>query len=251
MKTTQSVITVVSSVCLTLAFFAGSCQADLVAHWTGNNNALDATGNGHDGTVNGATYGSGVLGSAFSFDGINDSVIVTANAMLEPTTISVSLWVQAIHENHLRILVDSTHGAGQSGWALQLNSSNNVSFAYGNGVSFPEVVAPVSINDGQFHHIVATLDGTTLQLFVDGTLASTLGYSGSPLASGRDIQLGNHLSLIRPLQGLLDDIRIYNHVLGTDEVSNLFNHVVPEPASAGIVGLLAMVLIARRRRYDS
>ncbi len=124
---------------------------------------------------------------------INDSIIVPANPALEPATISISLWVQSIPENHIRVLIDSTHGTGQAGWALQLNAANNASFAYGNGSTFPEVTATSLIGDGKFHHVGATLDGTTMRLYVDGTLESTLPYSGTPKPSTRDIQLGNHL----------------------------------------------------------
>ncbi len=221
------------------------CHAVLIAHWTGNNTAVDATGNGHDGTVNGATYVPGVIGDAFSFDGVNDSVIVDADTALEPATLSVSLWVQAEQENHLRLLIDSTHGAGQAGWALQLNSANNLSFAYGNGSTFPEVTSAIGIGDGEFHHVAATLDGTNMRLYIDGALTSSLVFTGTPAPSGRDIQLGNHLSLNRPLRGALDDVRIYNHVLSQVEITSLAS--VPEPTTVALLGLLVTSLVGLRR----
>ncbi len=222
------------------------CDAALIAHWRGNNTAEDSTPNNHDGAVGGATYVGGVVGNAFSFDGINDSVIVTASAALEPATLSVSLWVQAIPENHLRLLIDSTHGTGQAGWAVQLNSSNNISFAYGNGSSFPEITSAIGISNGEFHHVAATLDGVTMRLYVDGALTSSLAFTGVPAPSGRDIQLGNHLSLNRPLQGALDEVRIYDHALNQTEITSL--STVPEPSSAVLLGLAALSIIGMRSR---
>ena len=49
----------------------------LVAHYPFDGNASDVTGNGHDGTVTGATLGAdrhGNAGMAYSFDGDEDYV---------------------------------------------------------------------------------------------------------------------------------------------------------------------------------
>lgn len=236
--------------CCAVCIFGSSsnrCQADLVAHWTGDNSAMDASGNMHDGMINGATFAPGIHGNAFSFDGVNDSVIVDADTALEPTNaFSIALWVQTIQENRTRILIDSTHGAGQAGWALQLNQANQVSFAYGNGTIFPELTAAFEIFDGSYHHLVATFDGSTMQLFLDGNPGPTLGYTGTALPSGRDIQLGNSPVLNRPLNGNLDDVRIYNHVLSQSEITTLAT--IPEPASAGLLWISAMGIAGMRRR---
>ena len=228
---------------------SSSAQAALVAHWTGDNTAVDQTSNGHDGVVSGATYISGVVGNAFSFDGVNDSVTVNANPTLEPATLSVSLWVQAKLENHIRLLIDSTHGTGQAGWALQLNSANNMSFAYGNGTTFPEVVAAIGIADGEFHHVAATLDGTTMRLYIDGIEESTLAYTGVPTPSGRDIELGFHSSLNRALDGALDEVRIYDHVLSQGEITRLAS--VPEPASVVLLGIATLSAFVLHRRRST
>ena len=244
MKATLSIL---SALCLIL-LFSSQAKADLVAHWTGDNTAIDATGNGHDGTINGAGFGAGQFGQAFVFDGFNDSVIVDADPSLEPTSeISISLWVQAPTENRLRNLIDSTHGAGQAGWAVQLGAGNFVSFAYGNGSTFPGLGASLGA-DGQFHHVVATYDGSLLNLYVNGSLENTLAYTGTPLASGRDIQIGRHLVLNRPLEGSLDDIRIYDHALSSTEVSRLFTGV-PEPTALGPLAFLFAFISSKRRRH--
>ena len=52
----------------------------LVGYWPFNGNANDETGNGNNGTVNGATLIKDRFGndnSAYEFDGINNSITVT------------------------------------------------------------------------------------------------------------------------------------------------------------------------------
>ena len=234
------------------AWGTGSCHGDLVAHWTGDNNAVDATGNGHDGTVNGATYAAGQIGNAFSFDGVNDSVIVAADAALEPANFSISLWVQASADNHIQLLADSTHGTGSAGWALQISLTNarhlHTAMEPGSGSDWNfqccgRVVPPYCRN----------LDGSDLRLYIDGSLQTTTSYSGMVLPSGRDIQLGRHLGLSnRALNGLLDDVRIYDSTLSDFQVANLFSgSPVPEPASASLFGIASLVILGIRRRRQT
>lgn len=56
----------------------GTCNSTLtdglVAYYPFNGDAKDYSGNGNDGTINGATLVGGVVGQAYSFDGVNDYI---------------------------------------------------------------------------------------------------------------------------------------------------------------------------------
>ena len=241
---------------LSIGVLLPSADADLIAHWTGDGTAVDATGNGHHGTlVNGTTYGSGALGQAFRFDGVDDFVSVAGDLALQPSSISVAFWVNAAPESHLRLVVDSSHGgsglSNQGGWALQITGSNKIDFAYGNGATFPHVTSTTTVADNTFHHVVATLNGTEMKVYVDGILDATAGYSGTSAVSTENsgnIQMGDHYEFSRPLDGLLDEVRIYNHVLSDVEVEALA--AVPEPATGtalAIAGCCLLIVGMQRR----
>ena len=51
----------------------GAASADLVHHWAGEGTAEDSAG-AADGTVSGATYVTGRIGTAFNFDGVDDQI---------------------------------------------------------------------------------------------------------------------------------------------------------------------------------
>jgi hypothetical protein len=65
----------------------------LVGWWPFNGNANDESGNGNNGTVNGATLTTdrnGVANSAYSFDGVNDYIDVGNANVLNSNVISIS-----------------------------------------------------------------------------------------------------------------------------------------------------------------
>jgi hypothetical protein len=228
--------------------FVSKSQAALIAHWTGENTAIDATGNGHDGTlVNGTTYDTGVIGQAFKFNEVNDYITVSGDAALQPATISVAMWFKAGSSFADQLLVDSSHGIGNAGWAIQLfgtfrvaSQVNRIDFAYGNGAGFPHVQSNAIVADDTWHHVLATLDGSDMRIYVDGALDNTVSYTGTPVAStnnGGNIRLGGHYSFNRQLSGLLDDIRIYDNAVTS----------VPEPSSLLLASLAGLLFVSRRR----
>ncbi len=69
----------------------------LVGWWPFNGNANDESGNGNNGTVNGATLTTdrfGVANKAYSFDGTNSNIVIADNTLLRPTNITISVWVK-------------------------------------------------------------------------------------------------------------------------------------------------------------
>jgi hypothetical protein len=74
----------------------------LVGWWPFNGNANDESGNGNHGTVNGATLTTdrfGNVNKAYSFNGINNNIVVANSSTLNPSEISISVWYKANGNN--------------------------------------------------------------------------------------------------------------------------------------------------------
>ncbi|HJY10052.1 MAG TPA: LamG domain-containing protein, partial [Nitrososphaeraceae archaeon] len=82
-------------------------------------------------------------------------------------------------------------------------------------------------NDGLWHYVLLTYDNKILKLYIDGVLADSKITSGAiPDNSGdQDFVIGgNSFMDDKFFKGDLDEIRVWNRALNTEEVSNGFNN---------------------------
>src|SRR5262249_24938809 len=66
----------------------------LVSWWSGEGSTVDIVGGNNGSLMNGASFGAGRVGQAFSFNGINQQVIVPDSPELDPTNaLTLETWV--------------------------------------------------------------------------------------------------------------------------------------------------------------
>src|SRR5204862_651704 len=100
----------------------------------------DSSGNGNSGTLQGGMgYAPGMVGQAYSFDGIDDYVSVASNATIDPTTTaSVDAWVNFTQTPSAagRYMAITSKATGSPGGDFDLLASptdNKFYFYAGNG----------------------------------------------------------------------------------------------------------------------
>ena len=76
-------------------------SAELVAHWTfdegSGNIAYDSSGNGNNGTINGAEWGDGKYGKALQFNGQDNYVeMPTSNSLEMDANVTIAAWINGI-----------------------------------------------------------------------------------------------------------------------------------------------------------
>jgi len=90
---------------------------------------------------------------------------------------------------------------------------------------FGDLVSEAIITDGQWHHVGLVYDMNSLHrlLYVDGILVAedASAVSGVPSDDGLYIGASKDLDAGTLFSGFIDDVRIYNQALSTEEIAAL------------------------------
>ena len=94
------------------------------------------------------------------------------------------------------------------------------------GTSWPSAVTD-AVTANTWYQVAGVWDGTRLTLYVNGTARSSTTPGAVPNASPyTDVtpmtMLGHNQCCAQWLDGALDDVRIYNRALATDEIATLY-----------------------------
>ena len=211
-----------------------TAPSGLVGWWPGDGSATDIEG-GNDGTLLGGTFFStSKVGAGFAFDTDDDRVSIAhhTNYDVQSPGFSVHFWVKGTKNQSQSLfdVVDKSHGwTDSTGWTFQGDSSTGLlSFAIGAGGAgngnFISAQGP-DVLDGTFHHFVGTWDGSTISVYVDGTLEATSAFS-APVNNSRSLNLAYSWgggSPQRFFKGVVDELAIHNRALTDAEVQSIFN----------------------------
>ncbi len=210
----------------------GALTDGLVAHYPFNGNANDESGNGHNGTVNGATLTTDRFdntNSAYGFDGVDDHINV-GNIGLTYSEFSISLWVMT--DNWINdaktsgaLMSDSyCYWCGPSrGWLFWIYD-NNFSFTVNNSSL---TIADYPDYKDSWVHLVFTKDvlGQT-KIYFNGieetSYINQASWIDPSFPSAEDIEIGTRTDEGWYFKGTIDDIHIYNRAITNSETQQLY-----------------------------
>jgi len=161
-----------------MIFWGGSVQADLsdglIAYYPFNGNANDESGNGNNGTINGATLTTDRFGNtncAYSFDGVNDYIDV-GDIDIVDTPISISSWIFVSGKNgEYRAIVAKRGTGGDYNYDLTVNSDDGIYFGWSVGYSQNRIDTSDELDSSTWLHVVAVYsnDGVSApEIYVNG-----------------------------------------------------------------------------------
>jgi len=202
---------------------------NLVAYWPFDGDVDDKSGNGNDGTNNGATFTNfGKINQALSFDGVNDYVSITDDDIFDfgSGEFSVESWIKTT--SVLRQWAVTRYKYYGPGWGLGTQSGYTLGYirTAESGTNKREIGGIVSVSDNNWHHIVMVRTGDKIKLYTDGvfeiegTLAGDVN-DDEPIEVGRISFEGGS----QYMSGLIDEVKIYNRALNATEISEHYNDV--------------------------
>jgi len=197
---------------------------DLVAWWrfdeTSGLSAADSSGNGHDGALEnlaGDEWETGRISGALRIDSGSGRVLVPHNAALNLAgQYSLSAWMKVDQIPFFgRVAIK---GGESDGWGLVVPNAAGLNWVYaGSGYATPTNVLATA----QWQHVAITYNGATLRYYVNGVVVDEQTIALTALPNTEPVIIGNHSSLARPLDGLIDELRLYQRVLSPLEIAGL------------------------------
>ena len=181
----------------------------------------DLSGNGNNGTLNGAGYDNGSLGS-LSFDGSDDYIII--NQTLS-TPFTITGFVRYTDQAKTLNTFINTSPHTVLGISLNRLGGGQLYVYIGNGsgwVSAPAIISSTNMIVNQWYQVSFTSTGSGSTLYLNGNSVGTSIYSpsgwGSTYYLGTIIIAGGEY-----LKGNIATTQIYNRALTASEVKQNYN----------------------------
>lgn len=218
------------------------CEGSSIHDSSGNN--LHGTWSGAAGTQTSVgtcntistAWGNGATGkfnASLNFDGTDDYVQITDTNDIAHQTGDLSFggWFK------------TTDGGGANGRVL-LNKGSSHNWLYSTAIVNGQIycklfvannaddylltISPLTYNDGIWHHSMCVVSGNTISNYIDGKLVAT----DNTTSGTRDVSSTGHLyigafhynaQMNFFWNGQLDDIRVYNYGLSSNQIKQLYN----------------------------
>jgi hypothetical protein len=180
----------------------------------------DLSGQGNNGTINGATYDSS-YGGIMVFDG-SDSIDCGSPSNLSITVGTVCAWFKKPHGSGYKGLVDKGRD-GYGAWSLNVDeTANTATFKAHISGNSRLIVASSSYGNDTWTYVCGVYDGTNLLIYQNGTLSNSASYSGTIGTNSVSVRVGSANDGLY-FNGNIAHASIYNRALSASEILQNFN----------------------------
>lgn len=205
----------------------------------GGNTALDASPQANHARISasGVTLGApGLLarGTAALFDGQGRGrIVIPETPSLKPRRITIEAVVSWSGPNGFQQrIVEKSFSTASPTWptySLSVLDDGTVFFELVilNRPGIDAVRSSAKVMRDQTTHLVATYDGNTMAIYLNGVLDASLALVGEIYTGGGpgDVGIGNQAERDRPFKGLIDEVALYDRALSGDRIRAHFDKV--------------------------
>lgn len=215
--------------------FSDSLRASLsdalVSWWNldeGGGNTVGDLWGGNTGTIIGASWTKGVAGEALSFDG-NDYVEVADSSELRlGITQTIETWINVSANSSDWVRIVGKGNSSNRNYGLWRQTDGDLLFQiYGtpSSCNFWDNLGPGDdaniASDSGWRHIVATYNGTTGKIYIDGNEVYSSNCSVTPYTSADPLTMG-YAGFHTYFNGIIDEVRIYSRGLTAFEIQKRY-----------------------------
>jgi len=228
----------ISSVLAVTVSVSADTPSGMVSYWkfdeSSGTTASDSYGS-NSGTISGATWTTGISGSALSFDGVNDYVLVPDDASIDFGTgdFTLEAWIcrESSGSNHM--IIDKREVTQACGYLMGIGIDNKVHIAAKDtSLHFVEIAGTTTISNNAWYHIVGVFDRDgNGQIYINGELdnSGSITSASGNLATNANLYIG-YKSVIQSawgcFDGCIDEVRVYNRALTSNEISEHYSQEI-------------------------
>jgi PKD repeat protein len=190
----------------------------------------DSSGNGNNGVLNSTFWTSaGKFGRALSFNGTSSFVTVNNSPSLNLSAgLTLEAWVYPTATTAAwRPVIFKPYDSSQISYVLQglTPTQTKVPSIYVLP-SADNLFGPSPLPTNTWSHLAATYDGSSMRMYVNGTLVADKAQTGTINLSAGALTIGGNALYSAYWLGLLDEVRIYNRALSAAEIQSDMNNPV-------------------------
>ena len=209
----------ISFVLILLLPLTGTARGELIGWWkfdeNSGNTARDSSGNGCNITLTNTTWEDGLFGKAVHFHGRGSGNSGNFRYNNDAITVCAWVWHDMFRINRIERYVTVAPEVA----VIRKEGDGRLHFYIKTGGNLNHLWVSNVLTEGQWHYVVSTWDGTNQRLYIDGEqIASQI--QGGVLGNTSNVGLS---SGDEPLNGKLDEVRIYNHALTRVDIQVLMN----------------------------
>jgi chitodextrinase len=221
---------------------ASAPAGTFVAYWplneTVGTTASDSSGLGNTGTlINSPVWGAGKVGGGLLFDGTTKYVNIPNSSSLSPTSNKITLeaWVYANTVTGTPQMIVSkpvsatTHVSPYFSYGLSILAGGKVQFAIASGPStLIRAYGASNLAPNTWYHLAGVYSGTNMTVYINGVAGTPVANTANLRTYTTPVRIGVNGGLGEPMNGTIDDVRIYSRALSQAEVVNDMNGVTAD-----------------------
>ena len=168
---------------------------------------------------------------AYEFDGVDDQIVIPhANNLNVQNEISVEVWIRPTNpvvdfETIVNKGTDQVLSNERYAYNMRLDNGGRPEFTVNttnDGRVFVEDNAVLAANT--WYHIVGTYDGSTVKIYVNGSLQASTAATGTITPTVGNVQIGEISGGDDEFTGAIDEVRIYTRALSPEQVVALYSN---------------------------
>ncbi len=193
--------------------------------------AIDSSTGGNTGTLqNNPTRVAGKLGNALTFVGTSLQYVDLGTAISPGSQATFAFWIKTTSTT----ANERVFGKETSDYDTPFvfwkppggNAYNFFTSKSAGGNAYADVsISATGINNGAWHHIVATVSSTTITTYLDNVQKNTGAWTHGIKASSENTFVGwSAYPSTTYFNGTLDEVRIYDRALSAEDVAQLYEY---------------------------